>query len=97
MLFRSQPRLARGLGRSGLVLLAAWVSISSSSLSFFSFLSFFVSAFWVINNNYFWLEIESLRLDFHVNATWKKCHIRRKQPIKIEFQKLDLWTLNRVS
>ena len=68
------------LGLHGLVLLAAWVSISSSSLLFFSFLSFFVSAFWVINNNYFWLEIESLRLDFHVDATWKKCHIRREQP-----------------
>ena len=45
---------------------AAWsclscISISSSSLSFFSFLSFFfaASAVWVINNNYFWLEIES--------------------------------------
>ena len=34
------------------------------------------------------------RLDFHVDAMWKKCHIRRKQPIKIESQKLDLQTLN---
>ena len=92
--------VALSLGRAGAWVCAAWccISISSSSLSFFSFLSFFVSAFWVINNNnYFLLEIESQRLDFHVDATWKKCHIRREQPIKIESQKLDLWTLNRVS
>ena len=72
---------------------------SFSDLGGFFFLSFFfaVSAFWEVNNNYFWFEIESLILDFHVAATSKKCHIRREQLIKIESQKLDLWTLNRVS
>ena len=45
----------------------------------------------------FGLEIESQKLDFHVDVTWKKCHIRREQLIKIESQKLDLQTLNRVS
>ena len=62
------------------------------SLSFSSFLSLFLlflhfrSLIIII----FGLEIESLRLDFHVDATWKKCHIRCEQPMKIESQKLDL-------
>ena len=45
----------------------------------------------------FQLQIKSQRLDFHVDVTWKKCHIRHEQSIKIEFQILDLYTLNRVS
>ena len=45
----------------------------------------------------FGLEIESQRLNFHVDAMWKRCHIRRKQLMKIESQKIDLQTLNRVT
>ena len=74
------------------VLWSGWVFFPKLFFFFFA-----VSAFWVINNNYFWFEIESLRLDFHVDTTWKKCHIRCEQSIKIKSQKLDLWTLNRVS
>ena len=81
---------------------AAWsclscISISSSSLSFF----FFLSAFFLLFLHFgsliiiiFGLEIEFWRLDFHVDITWKKCHIRREQPIKIESQKLDLGSIN---
>ena len=45
----------------------------------------------------FGLEIKSQRLDFQVDAMWKKYHIRRDQPMKIESQRLDLQVLNRVS
>ena len=93
-----RPRSRASLGLRGLVLLELHLH-----LFFFSFFFFFpkfffaVSTYWAINNYYFWLEIESYRLNFHVDAMWKKCHIRREQPIKIESQKLDLQTLNRVS
>ena len=94
---KKKPKKEIGVAR-GLVLLKLHLHFFFFSFFFF-FPEFFfaVSAFWVINNNYFWFEIESLRLDFHVDATWKKCPIRREQSIKIESQKLDLWTLNRVS
>ena len=77
-----------------LLLLSLFLSLSLSFLSF-AFLLFlhFGSLIIII----FGLEIKSQRLDFHVDATWKKCHISREQPIKIESQKLDLQTLNRVS
>ena len=69
--------------RCGLVLLELHLHLFFFSffLFFLSFFFFFfaVSAVWVINNNYFWLEIES------VDITWKKYHIGREQPIKIEF------------
>ena len=45
----------------------------------------------------FGLEIESSRLDFHVDATWTNCHIRQEQPMKIEPLKVDLGAQNRVS
>ena len=45
----------------------------------------------------FGLEIKSQRLDFQVDATWKKYHIKRDQPMKIESQRLDLQALTRVS
>ena len=35
-------------------------------------------------------QIESLKLDFQVNAMWKKCHIKRDQNTKIKSQILDL-------
>ena len=46
--------------------------------------------------NFFGLEIESLRLDFQVDATWEKSHIKHDQSMKIESQKLNLKALNRV-
>ena len=80
------------------------ISISSSSLSFFSSFPPFFFFFFLLFLHFgslisiiFGLEIESQRLDFHVDATWKKSHIRDEQPIKIESQKLNLQTLNRVS
>ena len=108
---RTRAWIARGPGsHDGLGRIAAWVcaawsclcciSISSSSLSFFSFFPHFFLLFLHFGSLIiiiFGLEIESQKLDFHVDVTWKKCHIRREQLIKIESQKLDLQTLNRVS
>ena len=99
---RAQAWFPRGVIRAAAWVCTAWVALLPSLawaaspfilllfLFFLSWVFFAVSTFWVFNNYYFWLEIESLRLDFHVDATWKKCHIRREQSIKIKFQKLDL-------
>ena len=62
--------LRGGLGRSGgLGLRLSCISLSSSSLSFFSlfphfFFFFAVSAFWVININYFWVRNRVLETRF---------------------------------
>ena len=99
---RAQAWFPRGLVRAAAWVCTAWVALRPSLawaaspfilllfLFSLSWVFFAVSTFWVFNNYYFWLEIESLRLDFHVDATWKKCHIKHEQSIKIKFQKLDL-------
>lgn len=43
------------------------------------------------------MEIESLRLDFHLDAKWQERHIRSHPNIKTESLRLDLQPQNRVS
>ena len=71
---------------------------------FFSFsFSFFSDEHIFFSRSYFlllWFSFPVVLVVFFVfflDATWKKCHIRHEQPMKIESQKLDLQTLNRVS
>ena len=83
---RARAWIACGPGsHDGLGRIAAWVctvwsclcyiSISSSSLSFFSFFPHFffaISAFWVINNNYFWVRNWVLETRFPC-----RCHMEK--------------------